>query len=296
MTTTLPRITEGDGDYVAKFDTWADLLEAVLAQLEGQITGQSGGLAVPYGLQEIFDRRGLIGVDSYDFAEGVLTGPAYNLLVDPGGYWDGAGIFYRKVTSSDLAMAGKTTGAYYLNLDAAGNPVVAATADLSTSRQFTWNASTHTVAAKAVYAGVAILLDGDDYAACLVSIARDKTFTTLAARLEEIEALLAKTVQTPAAADIINLNWSLGGHARVTLNRATTTFNFSGAYDGQKCVLELLQDAVGGRAAAFGAAAAAGTDFTFPVPLSGADKTDFLGFIYSAGNGKYNYVSLARGY
>jgi hypothetical protein len=296
MTTTLPRITEGDGDYVAKFDTWADLLEAVLSQLEGQITGQSGGLAVPYGLQEIFDRRGLIGIDSYDFEEGVLTGPAYNLLVDPGGYWDGAGIFYRKATSSSLSLAGKATGTYYLNLDAAGNPVVDATSDLSTSRQFSWNASTHTVAAKAVYAGVEILLDGDDYAACLASVARAKIFTTMAARLEEIEELLAKTVQTPAAADTINLNWSLGGHARVTLDRATTTFNFSGAYDGQKCVLELLQDAVGGRAVAFGASAAAGTDFTFPVPLSGADKTDFLGFIYVAGNGKYNYVSLARGY
>ena len=143
---------------------------------------------------------------------------------------------------------------------------------------------------------MAILFDGDEYADCLTSTARAKTFTQLATRLEEIEVLLSKTVQTPAAADTVNINWALGGIARVALNRATTTFAFSGAYDGQKCVLELVQDAEGGREIAFGAETLPGTDFTFPVPLSGAVKRDFLGFIYSAGNSKYNYVSLARGY
>ena len=263
--------TYGMLDYIARHNSNYTQIETSLNEIMGQLTGQSGGLAVPLGLQEIFDRRGLIGSSSYDFTAlgGVLT-------VQPGAYFN-AGNFYRKAVVSSLTLVGKGAGTYYINLDAAGNPLISASADATTTRQLSWN-GTDTVSAKALYAGVAILFDGDEYADCLTSTARAKTFTQLATRLEEIEVLLSKTVQTPAAADTVNINWALGGIARVVLNRATTTFAFSGAYDGQKCVLELVQDAEGGREIAFGAETLPGIDFTFPVPLSAADKRDFLGF------------------
>ena len=130
----------------------------------------------------------------------------------------------------------------------------------------------------------------------MVSIARSKSFTKVATRLEEIEVLLGKSIQTPASANFIAINWALGGTARVLLDRATTTFAFSGAYDGQRLVLELTQDGVGGRGVAFGAEVVAGIDFSIPIPLSGIGKTDLLGFIYKASTGKYRYSSLARGY
>lgn len=288
--------TYGMIDYLQRHSSNAELIETYLNLILGQLTGQSGSLSVPLGLQEIFDRRGLIGADSYDFSEGALSGPDYNFSVAPGAYWH-AGTFYRKTAAATLSMAGKPAGTYYLNLDGGGAPLVSTAPDGTTTRQFTWTESTHTISAKAIYTGVAILFDGADYADCLDSAARGKAFTRLATRLEEIEVLLARTVQTPASGDNIAINWALGGHVRVLLDRATTTFAFSGAYDGQKCILELIQDTTGGRAAAFGAETVAGTDLTFPAPLTpDANKKDFLGFIFTSNSGKYNYVSISRGF
>jgi hypothetical protein len=268
----------------------ADSLEYFINLLLGQFTGQTiTSLAVPQGLQQIFDRRGIIGTGSYDFA----NGSSASFSVAAGAYWSGSQ-FYLRATAATLSMAGKTAGTYYLNLDAAGNPLVGATADATTSRQFYWDGAN--ISAKALYAGVAILFDGDDYADMLTSAARGKTFTKVADRMEEIEVLLGKAVQTPASADTININWSLGGHAQITLNRPRTTFAFSGGYDRQRLVLELIQDPQGGRQAAFGAEVAAGSDLPFPVPLSEANKRDFIGFIYSASTGEYYYTSLARGF
>ena len=186
-------------------------------------------------------------------------------------------------------------GTYYINLDAAGNPLASTTPDASTTRQFSWDGSHAN--AKALYAGVSVLFDGDDYADCLTSAFRGKTFNRLADRLEEIEQLSGKAVQTPASADMVNVNWALGGHVRLVLDRASTTVNMSGAYDGQKCLLELVQDGVGGRAVVLGTGVAVRADLTVPVPLSMAGgKRDMLGFVYSAGNYKCDYVSLSRGF
>jgi hypothetical protein len=182
----------GMTDYIQQHNANATLIESTLNQLLAQLTGQAGGLSVPYGLMEIFDRRGLIGRDSYDFDEGVLSGPNYYFDVDPGAYWDGAGNFYRKATSSTLTLAGKSTGTYYINLDSGGNPLVSSSADGTTTRQFHWDSATHTISAKAIYSGVVVLFDGDDYADQLTSAARAKSFTRVADRLEEIEQLLGE--------------------------------------------------------------------------------------------------------
>lgn len=283
-------------DYIQALNENADVLEAIVNEILPQLTGQSGSISVPSGLQEIFDRRGLIGAASFDFAAGTLSGPDYNLGVAAGAYWN-SGNFLRRATSLNLSMAGKATGNYYLNLDGAGNPLVSSSPDGTTSRQFAWDASSHVVSNKALYPGVSILFDGNDYADMLTSAARSKTFTKVADRLEEIETLLAKTVQELAGADSTTINLALGGHIRITLNRPLTNINFTGGYDGQKCVLELIQDSTGGRGIAFGVAVAVGADLTTPVPLSTmGNKRDFLGFVYSAGNAKYHYVSLSRGF
>ncbi len=176
----------GMTDYIERHKANYALIETTLNQILGQLTGQSGGLAVPYGLQEIFDRKGIIGRESYDFAEGQLTGPDYNFPVGAGAFWSD-GTFYRKTAASTLSMAGKDTGTYYLNLDAAGNPLVSSAADATSTRQFSWDAATHTISTKVLYAGVNILFDGDDYADLLTSAAKGKSFTRVADRLEELE-------------------------------------------------------------------------------------------------------------
>lgn len=102
------------------------------------------------------------------------------------------------------------------------------------------------------------------------------------------------TVQTLTCADTVTINWSLGSTAKMTLDRAVA-FTFTGAYDGQRCVLILTQDATGGRAITC-AQARGSTDLSFPPTLSGANKTDYLGFIYNNNATKYDFVSINKGF
>jgi hypothetical protein len=145
------------------------------------------------GLKEVFDRQGLIGIGSYGFNEGILTGPSYNLAVGAGAYWSGAtGNFRSKNSAFSISMSGQATGTYYVYLDSSGNPAISNSVQVDTIWQFEWNSSTHVVSGKALYAGVSVLFDGDDYADQLTSTARNKSFTKVADRLEAIEQLLAE--------------------------------------------------------------------------------------------------------
>lgn len=184
---------QGMTDYIVKHNANYALIETNLNYLLGMVTGQAGGdISVPPGLKEVFDRKGLIGIGSYGFNGGTLTGPSYNLAVGAGAYWSGAtGNFRSKGSASSISMSGQATGTYYVYLDASGNPAISNSVQVDTIWQFGWNSSTHVVSAKALYAGVSILFDGDDYADQLTSAARNKSFTKVADRLEEIEQLLA---------------------------------------------------------------------------------------------------------
>ena len=82
---------QGMTDYIVKHNANYALIETNLNYLLGMVTGQAGGdISVPPGLKEIFDRKGIIGAGSYDFNEGTLTGPSYNLTVAAGAYWSGS--------------------------------------------------------------------------------------------------------------------------------------------------------------------------------------------------------------
>jgi hypothetical protein len=178
----------GMTDYIAKHNANYGAIETNLNYILGVLTGQSSGeLAVPLGLREILDRKGIIGIGSYDFNEGMLSGPGYNLAVAAGAYWSGT-TFLSKTGSSNVSMAGKATDTWYLYLDASGSPAVSSRVQNNTIRSFDYNATTHVVSNKQIYTGVAVLFDGDDYADMLTSAAKSKTFIRVADRLEEIEA------------------------------------------------------------------------------------------------------------
>ena len=73
---------QGMTDYIVKHNANYALIETNLNYLLGMVTGQAGGdISVPPGLKEVFDRKGLIGIGSYGFNAGTLTGPSYNLAV-----------------------------------------------------------------------------------------------------------------------------------------------------------------------------------------------------------------------
>jgi hypothetical protein len=155
-----------DNAYRAKHEANYTAIKSFCDNLEtliGSGGGSGGGADMSLALQEIFDRRGVIGYGSFDFNEGALSGPNYNLSIAAGAFWNTAD-FRKKLTATTISLAGKSTGTYYVNVDAAGQVTVDATGNsLSTTRQFAWDAGTHEVSAKALYAGVSILFDGDDY-------------------------------------------------------------------------------------------------------------------------------------
>lgn len=105
-----------------------------------------------------------------------------------------------------------------------------------------------------------------------------------------------KLVQTLTDAASITIDWSRGSTAELTLARASTEFTFSGAYNGQRCVL-ILKQYSGPGAVTFGAEVRAGADLTSPPTLTATSgKKDYLGYIYNGTDSKYDFVSLAQGY
>lgn len=106
-------------------------------------------------------------------------------------------------------------------------------------------------------------------------------------------------VQDLVCADVVTIDWSLGSTARMTFDRAAVEFQFTGGYDGQRCVL-ILKQAGGGATIDFGSAGETDVrdsdDLASPPTLSGAGKTDYLGYIYNADAGWYDFVSINKGF
>lgn len=88
-----------------------------------------------------------------------------------------------------------------------------------------------------------------------------------------------------AAADVVRV--TLAGNAAITL---------AGAADGQKCVLEVTQDASGGWTLSFGSEIRLGTDLTVLTLSTTPGKTDRIGFIFDAASGTYDAVAIMRGF
>jgi hypothetical protein len=104
-----------------------------------------------------------------------------------------------------------------------------------------------------------------------------------------------QTVQVKTYAATTAINWSQGSYARITLT-GNVTFTFSGAVDGQRLVLEIIQDATGSRTITWPASVVFGSDVTSYVPSTTGSLRDFVGLLYNATSGKYYVVSIARGY
>jgi len=82
---------------------------------------------------------------------------------------------------------------------------------------------------------------------------------------------------------------------RVTLG-GSPTLTLTSAADGQRCVLELTQDAVGGRVVSFGSEVRLGTDVGAIDLSSTPGLTDRLGFIYSTASRTFDLVAIAKGF
>jgi hypothetical protein len=74
------------------------------------------------------------------------------------------------------------------------------------------------------------------------------------------------------------------------------TINFSGGAHGQKIICRLKQDGTGGRVPVWGSMVRFGSDIPAITLTATAGKTDVVGLIRHAVDGKYDVVAVAKGY
>lgn len=107
-------------------------------------------------------------------------------------------------------------------------------------------------------------------------------------------------VQTLTDAATVAIDASLGNHFRLLTTSGVGATRALGApsnpTDGQKIFIEVIQDATGSRALTYNAIYLWGADVTVPTLSTGANKRDFLGFVYNSTANKWYGIAVARGY
>ena len=98
-----------------------------------------------------------------------------------------------------------------------------------------------------------------------------------------------------AYASILVADFARADTVRITLG-GSPAITLTGAADGQRCVLELTQDAVGSRVVSFGPEVRLGAEFGAIDLSSAPGLTDRIGFIYSAASGTFDLVAIAKGF
>jgi hypothetical protein len=102
-------------------------------------------------------------------------------------------------------------------------------------------------------------------------------------------------VQTVTYSAAPTINWSGIDVSKITLTGNATITN-SGAVDGQKFILQVIQGGSGSYTITFTSETQFGTSFTSITLTTAVGKMDMLGLVYSSVNSKYNIVSFAAGY
>lgn len=176
----------GSTTYVEDHESNYTTLEENINTLLNVLGSANGGpLAVPAGLQEIFDRNGVIGKGSYRFAEGSIGG--FLLTVPPGAAWLG-NVFRKNSASQTVDLTGLPDGVLYLDVSTGGIASAETASGASTLYNFTWASGTTTISSRTLLTG--ILFDGTDYNDVLSSTALATNYESLAERLEDAEARL----------------------------------------------------------------------------------------------------------
>lgn len=105
----------------------------------------------------------------------------------------------------------------------------------------------------------------------------------------------AKRVLVASGSGAYNVNWSLYDEVRFTLT-GNTAFTFSGATDGQSCVMKLMQDATGSWTVALPSNVRYSIDAPSYTATAAAAYFDRVGFIYDTAADKFDFVSVIKGF
>ncbi len=106
--------------------------------------------------------------------------------------------------------------------------------------------------------------------------------------------LVPRVITLTWSANLV-LNWANADIIRVVLAGNTVITNTNG-FDGQKCLLELIQDSTGNRTVAFSSETRFGTDITGFTPSTIGNKKDRLGMIYDGPNSSFDMIAVVRGF
>ena len=102
-------------------------------------------------------------------------------------------------------------------------------------------------------------------------------------------------VITPAYSATMSVNVSGASVVRISLT-GNLQLGFTGGVDGQKFIVELIQDASGNRTISYDPFVRFGTDITSTTLSTAANKIDRVGFIYNNAANKYDVIAFAKGY
>lgn len=111
---------------------------------------------------------------------------------------------------------------------------------------------------------------------------------------------IAPKIATLTDAATISVDASLGNHFRVTLSTGGGSSRVLGTptnpTDGQRILLEVIQDSSGARALTYSAAYAFSTGIPQPTLTTTANKRDFIGFVYNATASLWYCVAFVNGF
>lgn len=103
------------------------------------------------------------------------------------------------------------------------------------------------------------------------------------------------SVNTVSYSGTITANVANYSVVRITL-AGNPTIDFTGGVDGQKIIVELIQDATGNRTVSWGTSVRFGSDITSITLSTTGNKLDRIGLVYNSAAGKYDVMAYARGF
>jgi hypothetical protein len=120
--------------------------------------------------------------------------------------------------------------------------------------------------------------------------------TTAAAAVTALGAAKQLTAQAVAYAATIQYDLSTGDFFETTLTGNLTLGTPLNPVDGQRMLIRLRQDGVGGRTIAFGGVFRFGTDLPSVTLTTAINKTDYLGCVYHGADAKWDVIAFIKGF
>ncbi|MGB0850329.1 MAG: hypothetical protein ACPGTP_03715, partial [Bacteroidia bacterium] len=112
-------------------------------------------------------------------------------------------------------------------------------------------------------------------------------------------SLISSTVQSVViSANAATVNAKTGCHFRITLDQNLSTLTLTPDRDGQKIVIEAVQDGTGSRTITWPSNVRFSTDIASGsfTPSSGAGTSTYFGLIYDSSVGKFDAVAVTKGF